>query len=269
MCRFIAYLGQPIIIENLVLKASNSLLQQSIEAKEATIRTNGDGFGIGWYTPSISDRPGTFTSILPAWNDLNLMSICQKIKTPSFFAHVRAANQGEVTQLNCHPFVYDDLLFMHNGLAANFEAIKRPIQNFLDDDIFSWIKGNTDSEHMFAITLQYLKAYQKPYQCQDMANALRQTVKHILALSETVDASEPCFLNLCITNGKKMVACRYTNCPKEPARSLYYSFIPEGAEECVMITSEKLTQKALEWHPITNGEIMLVNDKHQISFESL
>lgn len=282
MCRFIAYLGRPIIIKDLVLTPSNSLLMQSIEAKEADIRTNGDGFGIGWYAPEIDNTPGLYASILPAWNDLNLISLCQKIASPCFFAHVRAANQGEVTQLNCHPFIYKELMFMHNGLVGNFNELKRAIQNHLDDEVFNWLKGSTDSEHIFALVLQHLKDEPLPFSTHAMANSLRKTITLLDKLAIATNAPQSSFLNLSLTDGKKMVACRYTNDITIPARSLYFtsggdfSVIDgechlEGNEKtkCVMITSEKLTNDHIHWQAIKNGDIILVNETLEVQFERI
>ena len=49
MCRFLAYLGEPILLEDLVCKPRHSLVRQSLRAVEAKTVTNGDGFGVGWY----------------------------------------------------------------------------------------------------------------------------------------------------------------------------------------------------------------------------
>lgn len=49
MCRFVAYLGEPILAEDLITKPINSLIHQSYHAKEMAEPLNGDGFGMGWY----------------------------------------------------------------------------------------------------------------------------------------------------------------------------------------------------------------------------
>ena len=63
MCRFIAYLGKPIMADELLLKPANSLVHQSYSAGEMPEILNGDGFGVGWYAHSISERPGLFREI--------------------------------------------------------------------------------------------------------------------------------------------------------------------------------------------------------------
>ena len=57
MCRFVAYLGSPIRIDEVIIKPSNSLIQQSYHALESTMTVNGDGFGLGWYDKEIQKDP--------------------------------------------------------------------------------------------------------------------------------------------------------------------------------------------------------------------
>src|SRR5438876_12361096 len=105
MCRLVAYLGKEVLLEDVLVKPVNSIVMQSLHARESTIPTNGDGFGVGWYASHISPEPALFTSVFPAWNDRNLLNLTAKIKSSCFFAHVRAAGAGGVTNYNCHPFV--------------------------------------------------------------------------------------------------------------------------------------------------------------------
>ena len=49
MCRWIAYSGETIPLEQYVTAPAHSLIVQSVRALESTASTNGDGFKIGWY----------------------------------------------------------------------------------------------------------------------------------------------------------------------------------------------------------------------------
>jgi len=146
MCRLVAYLGHEVLLEDVLVKPENSIVMQSLHARESEIPTNGDGFGLGWYAPQISPQPALFTSISPAWNDRNLLNLTAKIKSPCFFAHVRAASAGGVTTYNCHPFVQSQWMLMHNGEIHDFIVAKRHLRHLLDDDIYHWIQGETDSD---------------------------------------------------------------------------------------------------------------------------
>ena len=54
MCRWMAYIGDPVLAEELVFRPVHSIIDQSLHAKLTGVTTNGDGFGIGWYG---EDRP--------------------------------------------------------------------------------------------------------------------------------------------------------------------------------------------------------------------
>ena len=49
MCRWLAYSGTPIRLEELLVKRDRSLIDQSLHARQGATPTNGDGFGVGWY----------------------------------------------------------------------------------------------------------------------------------------------------------------------------------------------------------------------------
>jgi predicted glutamine amidotransferase len=104
MCRWQAYSGHPIRLEELLFKAKHSLIDQSMSSRSAETPTNGDGFGLGWY--GTREFPGLFRSIRPAWNDFNLRDLAAQIESPLFLAHVRATSLATVQETNCHPFRY-------------------------------------------------------------------------------------------------------------------------------------------------------------------
>ena len=72
MCRWNAYFGQPVLIDELLFKTKHSLIDQSLHSTMGVETTNGDGFGIGWYRPGDGVTPGRYRSVTPAWSDTNL-----------------------------------------------------------------------------------------------------------------------------------------------------------------------------------------------------
>src|SRR5262249_3406954 len=113
MCRFVAYLGEPIFLEELVARPSHSLVRQSLRAHAAKAVTNRDGFGTGWCGERA--EPAVYREVLPAWSDENLQSLAATVRSRLFFAHVRAATGSGIARTNCHPFRHGKWLFMHNG----------------------------------------------------------------------------------------------------------------------------------------------------------
>lgn len=73
MCRFLAYHGEPILIETLVASPTHSLIKQSQHAAEGKTETNGDGFGVGWYGERA--EPGLYRELRPAWSDKSVVDL--------------------------------------------------------------------------------------------------------------------------------------------------------------------------------------------------
>ena len=95
MCRWLAYSGSPVLLEELLLKPKYSLIDQSLHSRLGATTTNGDGFGVGWY--GAEDTPAVFHSMEPAWNDRNLQELARHTSSPLVFAHIRG--RSIITQM--------------------------------------------------------------------------------------------------------------------------------------------------------------------------
>jgi len=286
MCRLVAYLGQrDVLLDDVLVKPVNSLVSQSLQARETNIPTNGDGFGLGWYAPDVSQEPALFTSTTPAWSDRNLSHLTSKIKSSVFFAHVRAASEGGVTQYNCHPFVFENWMLMHNGCIDGFIHVKRHLRRLLDDDIYNWIKGDTDSEHLFALFLQRSKGRDLSTLTQ-VADILEETFAETLALANLYNPGGMSYFNVCLTDGKRLITSRYCNDPDNKPLTMHYCagnhliasqesqsdkplMAKEGNQQCVLVSSEKLSNFASEWHMVPFNHLLLVDEDYSITLRRL
>jgi len=272
MCRLLAYMGTPIVIDKILYQPKNSLVNQSINAREIEEPLNGDGFGIGWYVPEVNYEPVTFVSVNPAWSNRNLKNLAPKIKTGCLVAHVRAASVGEVSESNCHPFQYKNLLMMHNGGVENFGLIKRKIREPLTDELYNWIKGQTDSEHIFAYLLNHLlKDPKKAISHETVIEAFEKTFTDLKKMMAEAGIKDAAYLNMCVTNGLFLVAARYVTDPKEEPLTLYHSeggryvvedgisqmVAPEDDDHAVLVVSEKLTDDP-NWTLIPPNHFVIV-----------
>jgi glutamine amidotransferase len=113
------------LLEDLLIKPTHSLIDQSLHSTLGAETTNGDGFGLGWY--GTGEGPGVYHSVAPAWNDRNLKELARHIVAPVVLAHIRASTGGAIQQTNCHPFRHGRWLWMHNGLIRGFDAVKRAV----------------------------------------------------------------------------------------------------------------------------------------------
>lgn len=277
-----AYIGTPIIIDKLLYQPKNSLVNQSVNAKEIEEPLNGDGFGIGWYAREINPEPVTFVSVNPAWSNRNLRNLAPRIRTDCFIAHVRAASVGEVSESNCHPFQYKDLLMMHNGGVENFQKIKRKIREPLSDELYNWIRGQTDSEHIFAFLLQRLLNNRQDISPESVMDAFEKTFSDLRTMMDETGIKEAAYLNMVVTNGDFFVGTRYTTDPIEEPLTLYHSeggryviedgisqmAAPEDDDHAVLIVSEKLTDDP-NWTLIPRNHFVVVDNKMNVRVRAI
>lgn len=289
MCRLLAYRGDPVILGKLILEPEHSLIHQSYCATEQIEPTNGDGFGVAWYDLEIHPEPAVLRSVRPAWNERNILSVASKIKSSCIFAHIRKATTGQVSHSNCHPFQYKNLLFMHNGTVRGFSDLRRKLLAQLDDEIFNWIGGQTDSEHFFALFLSNYNLRNDTHDKQaqdpkDAALALEKTIAQMESMKQEVGITEPLILNLAITNGQWLIATKYIT-PNSgcDAVSLFYS---EGhnynchdgkvqiAESgigggCFVLTSERLSADVEKWKAVPENSMVVVSKDLDVSIRPL
>jgi glutamine amidotransferase len=153
MCRWVAYSGPRLLLEDVIFNPKYSLVHQSLSARESVVATNADGFGVAWY--GARSEPGLFKDILPAWHDENLRSLSQQIESQLFFAHVRASTGTGVTRANCHPFTFQNWSFMHNGKLGGWGDHRREMEGLIDGAFYKERSGTTDSEALFLIALSH------------------------------------------------------------------------------------------------------------------
>src|SRR3712207_5487465 len=182
MCRWMAWFGQPVLIEELLFNTQHGIVDQSLHARMGAEPTNGDGFGVGWY--GTGDGPGVYRSVSPAWSDENLRELAGHITSPLFFVHIRAAIGSPVQQTNCHPFRHGQWLFVHNGYLEGLHRLRRDLVLAVDPELFPEIRGTTDTELVFALALTHGLD-------EDPVGALERTVGLIEALAEARGVTGP------------------------------------------------------------------------------
>jgi len=279
MCRFLAYKGREMFMSDLLLNAEQSLVLQSYKAKEREEPLNGDGFGVGWYAPEVDLTPCVFTSVQPAWSNRNLFRLSEKIRSTCFFAHVRAASPGTyVSEFNCHPFQYQQFLWMHNGKIADFQKIKRILRESLNDDYYNFIEGTTDSEHAFAVFLNKLGEHIYDYSITDLKDAMIATIYQIVEWQGKVESTENSSLNFAVSDGHNMLISRHASNPDIEPPTLYISYgerleVLDGKyrmskakdqPKSIIVASEPLTGDRSDWNMVESNHIVLITPELHI-----
>ncbi len=212
MCRWLAYCGDPVSLEDLLFKPKNSLVVQSKHSELGATETNGDGFGVGWY--GRLETPGVFTSIEPAWNDRNLRELSAQATSRLVFAHIRATTGGAIQQTNCHPFRHDRWLWMHNGAIFGFPLVKRELAFAVDPVLYPLIEGSTDSELFFYLALTFGLMDNPP-------EAVARAVGLIEDAGHRQGVDFPIQMTVATTDGERIWAFRYSS--EGRSRSLFHS----------------------------------------------
>jgi predicted glutamine amidotransferase len=261
MCRWLAYSGSPIRLEEVLVKRDSSLIDQSLHARQGATTTNGDGFGVGWYEDA--DTPRVYRSTHPAWNDRNLRELAAGISSRLFFAHIRASTGTAIQETNTHPFRYGRWLWMHNGLIREFPRSKRELALAVDDSLYSSIEGTTDSEIMFYLALTFgLES--------DPIGAVEQMVGLVEETGHMHGVEHPIQMTIATTDGVNVWTVRYSS--EHDSRSLYFSTrmdnlkalypdseeIAELSDETRLVVSEPLGDLPGVWNEVPESHAGIV-----------
>jgi predicted glutamine amidotransferase len=261
MCRWLAYSGSPIKLEELLVKRERSLIDQSLHAQLGATTTNGDGFGVGWYDGV--ETPRLYRSTHPAWNDRNLRELAAGISSPLFCAHIRASTGSAIQETNTHPFRHGRWLWMHNGLIREFPRVRRELLLAVDESLFPSIEGTTDSEAMFFLALTFGLD-------DDPVAAVGRMVRFVEETGHKHGVEDPIQMTVATTDGESIWAFRYSS--EGDSRSLYFStrmdalqaLYPENerlavlSEETRVVVSEPLGDLPGAWNEVPEAHYGIV-----------
>ncbi|MER7577153.1 class II glutamine amidotransferase [Streptomyces sp. NPDC126514] len=255
MCRWLAYSGTPLLLDTILYRPVHSLIDQSLHSKLGVETTNGDGAGIGWYAQEDIHTPALYRDIGPAWNNRNLREIATHVRSPLFFAHIRASTGTAVQQTNCHPFRHGRWMWMHNGAIADFPLMRRDLSLLVDPALYSEIEGTTDSELMFYLAITFGLDEDPPGAVARMAGAVERSGREH-------GVQYPLQMTIAVTDGDSVWAFRYSS--QGTSRSLFYStrvdalrrlhpdvsFLQEVSDETRLIVSEPLGDLPGAWNEV-------------------
>ncbi len=279
MCRLMLYIGKPVVLDHLLVRPTNSLINQSVHCRSDETTVNGDGFGVAWYMPEITPEPGVFKSLTPAWSNNNLTRLARVTRSHCILAHVRAASPGLASaDNNCHPFTYKQYAFAHNGDVGGFRLIRRRMEEALSEEAFNIIQGNTDSEHVFATFVDKL-LQQGNGTPEAMASALESAVRQVAEIARKAGVEEHMYLNIAATDGRCGVGCRFSTDLPEHTPTLYthrggeYT-VKDGSgllhgevsrtEDSAAISSEGLSETHV-FELVPHNHLVIISEERQIT----
>ena len=248
MCRWAAYVGDPIYLEDIIARPGHSLIHQSQCATMCHSAINADGFGLAWYGER--SEPGLYRDVMPAWSDPNLRSLTATVKSGLFLAHVRASTGTATSRNNCHPFTYGRWSFMHNGQVGGYDSFRRAAEMLIPDSLYPHRKGATDSEALFLTAIaEGLEAEPK---C-----ALERAAARLEALSRERGAAPHMRLTAAFSDGVRLYAVRYATDDEAPSLWHRWSDTRRGRA----VVSEPLETGQQDWEEIPPGSFCIFEGK--------
>ena len=171
---------------------------------------------------------------------------------------------------------------MPHIMPSGRPLVKRKIREPLTDELYNWIKGQTDSEHIFAYLLNYLFQHHKIINSDAIADAFEHTFTFINKLMKDAGITEAAYLNMALTNGLFIVATRWVSDPKEEPLTMYHSEgsryvvedgvtrleAPEDDDHAVLVVSEKLTDGP-EWTLIPKNHLVMVEQNQNVRIRAI
>ena len=118
---------------------------------------------------------------------------------------------------------------MHNGAITAFTSVRLQMITQMSHKAFENVMGSTDSEHLAGLYFTFLgDDWEKENEIDEMKRALEKAVQVVVDLVAELPLKEgqkrdPSSLNLCTTDGSKLLAFRFRNSVTEQPPSLYVS----------------------------------------------
>src|SRR3954471_20028608 len=200
MCRVLAYLGEPLPVQNLLFDTDNSLVRQSYSPQMMNTFLNLAGFGMKEWDPTSLRPEDPFTyraTTLPSF-DRNLRFIASKIAPTCLVAHVRGVDcsgASVVTDTNLHPFHFAGtrVVLAHNGHLRQFPSMRYSLLEHVRPELAQCIEGTTDSEWIYALILSQLDDPYGAPETRELAEATAGALRILRRVRDAhgIDTSSP------------------------------------------------------------------------------
>ena len=280
MCRFAAYLGEPVMLEDLLYEPDGALVRQAVDAELMSLLNLG-GFGLAAWDPGSPEPGSPLTYRVPSIPnfDRNLRSLASKLRVSALVAHVRGVvyDTSETIGLqNVHPFYFDGAGFAlaQNGDLYDFGLMRYDLVERIDPELLRRIEGTTDTEWVYALILSQLPDPFAPVGPGDAALAVKQALEILREARHDRGLTTQSPVNLVLTDGSWMIATRYAFdygwYPEDRSffaherehdfTSLWYSIggpfgrredgsfgMEPGRHSSVVVASEPLTKSTAGW----------------------
>jgi glutamine amidotransferase len=291
MCRVLAYLGEPVLLEDMLYKPDVSFVNQMHDAA-ILHRLNLAGTGLlAWDARSPEPAiPWVYRTTQLAVYDKNLRALARKVRATCLLAHLRGVaydSRAIIGEQNVHPFLFEGarLALAHNGQLARFDEMKFALLPHIAPRLARQIRGSTDSEWVYALLLSRLEDPGADLPAQDIAAALSDTLRVLARVRREVGIRTFSPMNIFLSDGNDIVAASYVfdpdrfdglgdsfHPPTESTLGIWYTtghsyglrdgewgmLEPSAEARSCIIASEPLTRAHTHWHRVPLQSLVYV-----------
>ncbi|HRI66045.1 MAG TPA: class II glutamine amidotransferase [Polyangium sp.] len=216
MCRVLAYLGERILMEDLLYKPDVSFVNQTHQAAILhRLNLAGSGF-LAWDVESERpELPFVYRSTQLPIYDRNLRALAAKIRATCLLGHLRGVAydvSSIISEQNLHPFLFENtrLALAHNGQLARFDEMKFALLPHIKPNLARIIRGTTDSEWFYALLLSQLENPHDDLGTQDICQGLVKTLRIVADVRRELGIRTFSPMNVFLSDGNDIVAVCYT-----------------------------------------------------------
>jgi predicted glutamine amidotransferase len=219
-----------------------------------------DGTGLGWF--DAGGAPHVSKQAHAAYSDRQFAREAREVSATTFLAHIRFASTGALERRNTHPFEQHRRLFAHNGVVEDLPALEAHLGSDLD-----LVKGDTDSERLFALITREIAAHDG-----DVGAGIE-------AACTWVAANLPLYaINFILADAGGLWALRYPHThplyvlEREPGEPLAHAssfgsvvHAEEGATRPLVVLASERMDVDPGWRMLESGRLLHVSDTLQTS----
>ncbi len=216
MCRLVAYLGEQVVLDEILFQPDSSIVEQAVHPQLLSAM-NLAGFGVvAWDDQSPSaDLPWTYRTAGLPFFDRNLRALSRKARATATLAHVRGvllSDREVVNEQNVHPFQYEGtpIALAMNGDLDRFSEMRNDLADLVAPELARKVEGTTDTEWLYALILSHLDNPQAPAaDPEELAGAVETALRQVREVRERRGLVRQSAVNLVISDGRCLVATRF------------------------------------------------------------
>ncbi|MGJ7908485.1 ergothioneine biosynthesis protein EgtC [Actinopolyspora sp. H202] len=260
MCRHVGYLGPPVRLDELLLRPSHGLLEQTWAPNDMRLggTINVDGFGVGWYRADRAE-PSRYRAVGPMWADENFAALAPEVSADALVGAIRSATRSTSAERTaCAPFRSGRWLFSHNGAVPGWPESLAELAEKLDPVRLLASEAPVDSATVWALLSHRLSEGQPP------VDAVRDT------LVEVVRAVPEARMNMLLSDGQLLIATTWTHslsvCRTD--RAVVLASEPFELPAAARGPREGSGWEESSWHAVPDG-YLVVADREETTLSPL